>query len=67
MDTIVEEVSKLKSEKVELETHIQHLEMKLKLVGKEVVATNNTANKNLEQIQHIDTSKQEARCMYTNK
>ncbi|CAG2242546.1 PARP10_14_15 [Mytilus edulis] len=61
VDTIVEEVSKLKSEKVELETHIQHLEMKLKLVGKEVVATNNTAYKNLEQIQHIDTSKQEAR------
>ncbi|CAC5399719.1 unnamed protein product [Mytilus coruscus] len=67
MDTITEEVSKLKSEKAELETHIQHLEMKLKLVGKEGVATNNTADKNQEQIQHIDTSKQEARYMYTNK
>ncbi|XP_052081238.1 protein mono-ADP-ribosyltransferase PARP14-like [Mytilus californianus] len=35
--------------------------MKLKLVEKEGVATNNTADKNQEQIQHIDTSKQEAR------
>ncbi|XP_063409307.1 uncharacterized protein LOC134692732 [Mytilus trossulus] len=60
VDTIGEEVSKLKSQKAELETHIQHLEMKLKLVGKDVVATNTTAE-NQEQILHIDTSQQIAR------